>query len=156
MTAQKESDLKELILDYLKQAKLMHLATVSNGKPWVSNVWFAADNEMNIYWFSATTRRHSLELTKDNHVAAGICLPQAPSDDPRGLQVEGTAEILTRPADIAKASALFVGRIFTLKQIKQFSNLIEYPHRFYQIKPTSIVLYDAVNFPDESRREYVL
>ena len=51
--------LKQHIQQYLQEAKLMHLATVSGGKPWVCSVWFAADEDMNLYWFSAVTRRHS-------------------------------------------------------------------------------------------------
>ena len=145
--------LEKLIKEYLQQAKMMQLATVSNGKPWVCNVWFAADKNLNIYWFSATNRRHSVETSKDKHIAAAICLSQTPKDTPRGIQLEGTAELITKPTEVAIATKLYVGRIFSLKQIKQFMSFIESPHRFYKIKPTSIVLFDKVNYPDEPRQE---
>ncbi|MDQ5954057.1 MAG: hypothetical protein QG647_795, partial [Patescibacteria group bacterium] len=101
MSDKNSSLVRKLIKDYLKEAKMMQLATVSNGKPWVCNVWFAADKNLNVYWFSATNRRHSIEVAKDSHVAAAICLPQTSSDKPRGIQLEGTAELVAKPTEVA-------------------------------------------------------
>lgn len=147
-------ELKSFIATYLKDAKMMQLATVGqNGKPWVCNVWFAADNNLNIYWFSAITRRHSQEVAQNPHVAAAICLPQTPADKPRGLQLEGTAELLTKPADITVAMKHYVGRVFSLKQVKEFMTHLDRPHRFYRIKPDNFVLFDTVNYPENPRQE---
>ena len=82
-------DLKKLIKDYLSQAQMMQLATSVNDQPWVCNVWFAADEDMNIYWFSSITRRHSKELLKNNKVAAAIVFPQTPKDTSRGYNCRG-------------------------------------------------------------------
>jgi uncharacterized protein YhbP (UPF0306 family) len=145
----------DIIRQYLNDAIMMQLATVADGKPWVCNVWFAVDKNMNIYWFSSTTRRHSKELLENSHVAAAFCLPQLPSDSySRGLQVEGTAELLTKPSDIATAMKYYVGRVFNVNQIKQFMELIDKPHRFYKLSPKNFVLFDTLNFPENSRQEY--
>lgn len=150
-----DSDVKQIIQKYLKDAVMMQLATVSENKPWVCNVWFVADKDMNIYWFSATTRRHSMEVLDNPNVAAAICLPQKPSDSTaRGLQVEGRAELLTKPNDIAVAMKYYVGRVFTLKQTKQFMALLDRPHRFYKLTPDNFVLFDTENFPSNSRQVY--
>lgn len=146
-------DIKSLIQQYLKDAKLMQLATSLNNQPWVCSVWFASDDSLNIYWISSTTRRHSKEVLKNNKVAGGIALPQTPKDAPRGLQFQGVAEQLTKKSDILKATLLFAGRIFTKEQVHQFIQNKEYPHRFYKIKVAQFVLFDAVNFPENSRRE---
>ena len=151
-----DKNLKKLIQDYLQEAKLMQLATVVENQPWASSVWFAADNDLNIYWISSITRRHSQEVLKNKKVAAAICLPQSPKDTPRGLQLEGTAELLTDKKSIVKAIFLFAGRIFTKTQIKQFMKDKNHPHRFYKITPTQFVLFDSLNFPDDSRQEYNL
>lgn len=133
----------------------MQLASASDNKPWACNVWFAADKNMNIYWFSSTTRRHSHEVANNPHVAAAICLPHTPSDPyARGVQLQGTAEQLTNPVDIAIAMKCYVGKIFNLKQVKEFMANLEKPHRFYRIKPELIVLFDTKNFPADSRQEY--
>lgn len=148
--------LKKLIQDYLKEAKLMQLATSINNQPWVCSVWFTADGDLNIYWISSTTRRHSGEVIKNSKVAGAIALPHTPEDPPRGIQFQGKAELLTSKRELAKAILLFTGRIFTKKNIIEFMKSKTSPHRFYMIKPTQFVLFDAVNFPNNSRQEYNL
>lgn len=148
--------LKKLIEKYLGEAKLMQLSTSIDNQPWVCSVWFAADEELNIYWFSSTTRRHSGEVMKNNKVAAAIVLPQTPEDPPRGLQLQGEAKMLAKKADIDKAISVYVDRIFPIEKIEEFMNHKEKPHRFYRIKPTQFVLFDVVNFPDNSRQEFNL
>lgn len=148
------TDLRRLIIDYLTEQKLMQLATVSDGNPWVCSVWYAFDDDLNIYFFSAINRQHSLEIEKDNRVAGALAKPQTPQDTPRGLQFQGTATKLTDPEDIAKARAVYEGRIFDAQSIDKFMVHSERPHVFYKITPTKFVLFDAVNFPDNSRQEY--
>jgi len=147
-------DLKQLIQKYLEDARLMQLATVDDGKPWVSNVWFAADEDMNIYWFSSTNRRHSEEVAKDHHVAGAICLPHTPEDKPRGLQFEGTAEVLTDEANVQKAMSHYADRIFPEEKVRELMAHAERPHKFYRIKPSLFVLFDVANFPDNPRQEW--
>jgi uncharacterized protein YhbP (UPF0306 family) len=148
-----EPDLRKLIKDYLEKAKLMQLATSVENQPWVCNVWFAADENLNIYWFSSTSRRHSEEVMKNPKVAAAIVFPQTPKDTPRGLQLQGSAQLLMEQSHIDKAISVYADRIFTREQILEFMNDVENPHKFYRIKPTQFVLFDIVNFPENSRRE---
>lgn len=145
-------NLKSLINKYLQEAKLMQLATSVNNQPWICSVWFATDENMNIYWLSSTTRRHSKEVLKNNKVAGAITLPQTPNDPPRGLQFQGIAKLLTEQKDIDKAMSVYAGRIFKKEDIIEFMENKEKPHRFYRIKPTQFVLFDAVNFPENSRQ----
>lgn len=149
-------DLKKLIKDYLNEAKLMQLATSIDSQPWVCSVWFASDDDLNIYWFSSTTRRHSKEVLGNKKVAAAIVLPQTPDDTPRGLQLQGVAEILTEQEDIDKAKSVYKGRIFSGEKINELISSATSLHRFYRIKPTHFVLFDAVNFSDNPRQEYFL
>lgn len=149
-------ELKKLIEDYLKEAKLMQLATAIDNQPWVCNVWFAANDELNIYWFSSTTRRHSHEVLENQKVAAAIAMPQAPNDAPRGLQLSGIAEMLIRQEDIDKAIAVYEGKIFSREKIKELMSHKERPHAFYRIKPSRFVLFDAVNFSENPRQEFTL
>lgn len=150
------ADLRKLVEEYLKEAKLMQLATSIYNQPWVCSVWFAADDKLNIYWFSSTTRRHSKEVVKNKKVAAAMVIPQSPKDPPRGLQLEGTAELLTNQKDIAKAISVYADRIFSRTIIKDLIENKEKPHKFYRIKPTKFVLFDVVNFPKDSRLELIL
>ena len=152
----KNNKIRKLIEDYLKEAKLMQLATSVDHQPWVCNVWFATDSNLNIYWISSTTRRHSHEVIINKKVAGAVALPQTPADTARGVQFQGTAEILTKKLDIAKATLLFSKKIFSKALIIRFMKDRSTPHRFYRIKPTQFVLFDMVNFPDHSRQEFHL
>lgn len=139
-----EPDLKTAINSYLKSAKMMQLATASpDGHPWVCNVWFAADKDMNIYWISSTNRRHSIEIANNPHVAASICLVNQPSESDYGaLQIEGIAEQVSKPLEMAKALKLYASRgIFSAKQVREFMADLEYPHRFYRLKPETISMF---------------
>lgn len=149
-------DTKKLIMEYLDSANMMQVATISDGKPWICNVWFASDENMNLYWFSLTEARHSQEIAKDSHVAAAVCLPQSPTDNrARGIQLEGTAEVLTNSEDIDIAIECCVGRIFSLEKIRHFMPLANATHRFYRIKPTKFVFLDTANLPYDARLEYI-
>ncbi len=149
-----KTKLRELITDYLQKAKMMQLATSMDNQPWVCNVWFASDEDLNIYWFSSTNRRHSEEITKNPKVAAAIVLPLTPKDPPRGLQLQGVAEVLNKQKDIDKAISVYKDRIFPIENINELIEDKEKPHKFYRIKPTQFVLFDAVNFGDNWRQEF--
>lgn len=149
-------NLRKLIEDYLKKAKLMQMATAVNNQPWVCSVWFAADSDLNIYYFSSATRRHSEEVLKNNKVAGAVVLPQNPNDPPRGLYFQGKAEVLQKQEDIDKAISVYADRIFSREKIKEFMEHKERPHKFYRIRPSKFVLFDVVNFPNNPRQELKL
>ncbi len=131
----------------------MHLATATNdGKPWVSNVWFAADDNFTIYWISSTTRRHSKEITENQKVAASICSVREPNEsDMGGIQLEGVAVEVKNPLEIAKALKLYAARgIFTASQVKKFMADLQYPHRFYKITPSTIAYFG------DTKEEYIV
>ena len=151
-----QGKIKKLIKEYLEEAKMMQLATCSNDQPWVCNIWFAADEDLNIYWFSAETWRHSKEVLQNPKVAAAIVLPQTPKDKPRGIQLQGMAEVLVKQEGIDKAISVYQDRIFPKKLIDELMEDEETPHKFYKIKPSQIVLFDAVNFGETWRQEYNL
>lgn len=151
-----EAKLRELIVEYLQEQKLMQLATVDNGNPWVCTVWFSFDDELNLYFFSAINRRHSLEINKDQRVAGAIAKPHTPTDIPRGVQFEGRAAKLADKNAEQAARATYEGRIFNAEKIDQLMAHQQWPHAFYKITPAKFVLFDAKNFPDNARQELPL
>lgn len=134
----------------------MQLSTCVDNQPWTCSVWFAADDDLNIYWFSSTTRRHSEEVLKNPNVSGAMALPHTPADTPRAVQFEGVAEMLVNEADVRKAMSVYVGRIFPQEQVDELMADEEKPHKFYRIRPTKFVLFDGVNFPGEWRQEYIV
>ncbi|MHB1830238.1 MAG: pyridoxamine 5'-phosphate oxidase family protein [Candidatus Micrarchaeaceae archaeon] len=147
---------REVVWKYLQEARLMQLATSADGQPWVCSVWFAADKDLNLYYMSWAGRRHSKEAIKNKMVAGAIAMPQDPEDPPRGIQFQGTEEVLDREEDIQTAMSVYSGRVFPKDKIMELMGSKAHPHKFYMIKPALYVLFDAVNFPDAPRQELEL
>ena len=153
MAMESKKDLRKLIAKYLKDATVMQLATSVNNRPWACTVNFAADKDLNLYWMSSINRRHSKEILRNRRVAGAIVVSKAPHHKPQGIQFEGTAEVLTKKADIARCMLIFAGKVLPKQAILAFMRSREQPHRFYRVRPTSYVLFDTVNFPGNARQE---
>src|SRR5688572_9922168 len=66
----KSMDARQLYRDYLKDIKLMQLATCRDSQPWLCHVWYVMDEEAGkIYFISRETRRHSQEIQGNEKVA---------------------------------------------------------------------------------------
>ncbi len=151
-------NLKKLIGDYLTEAKMMCLATSKGNKPWTCTLWYVHDNNWNLYFISRKNRRHSLELKENQNVAGVIVKPHLKGSGEKvaGIQFEGTAKECNL-LELAKALALYLKKYPIAEKIplKLLQN-ISTPFTFYIIKPSSIVLFDEINFPEEPRQEMKL
>jgi hypothetical protein len=81
------------------ESSFMTLATVdADGRPWVTPVEYACDQELRFYWVSVADARHSRNLVADPRVAWSIYdRTYVPLDgQPRALFGEGTVE---RPSE---------------------------------------------------------
>ena len=150
------NELKQLIHEYFDKQRLMQLVSISVAGPWACSVWQVIDDDFNIYFFSSESRRHSKEIAIDDRVAGVLALPQTPEDNPRGIQFEGVAQKLVDVGEVGKVRKLYQGSIFDSKSIDDFMSHPERPHVFYKIKPSKIVLFDTVNFPDEPLQEMIV
>lgn len=149
--------LKQLIENYLREAKLMQVATVADNKPWVATVWYAHDKNLNLYFISRKDRRHIQELKNNSHVAGTIVVAheEGIGQKVRGIQFAGKAEIvgirelINAYTLLKKKYPNIVKHIPNLDFVKQGAILV----RFYKIIPTTVVLFDEINFPDNPRQE---
>ncbi len=149
------ADLKNLIQEHVKTARVMHLATAINNNPWVCNIHFYTDDDLNFYWISTPERRHSQEIKQNQHVSAAIKVHEDTPDEPYviGISVEGKAELLTQKA----AKKIAIGYKNKLNKTQTSLDDIfagRNPHKFYRMKPEKFVLFDNKNFPDNPRQEY--
>lgn len=149
-------DLRKLIEDYLKEAKLMQLATCKGDKPWICSVWYVHDKNWNLYFISQKNRRHSLELKENHHVAGAIVSPhtKGSGEKVRGLQFEGKARE-TKEDEADKANRLYRTK-YALAEHINLEELMDpkVTYGYYIIEPKNFVLFDEINFPDNPRQEY--
>lgn len=149
-------DLKVLIQEYLKEARLIQIATAKENQPWVCTVYFAYDDSLSLYWISTPERRHSQEIADNEKVAGAIVLPYTPGDKVRGLQFQGTAKVLTTSKEQHDGMDAYASRMGMNQDRKKKILEGKDNHRSYKITPTLFVLFDEVNFPDSPRQEYRL
>lgn len=154
MKAMSELSPKTIIKKYLVQAKIMQLATVRNGQPWICSLHFASDDDSNIYWITKPTTRHSQDIEANAHVAIAIAVK---TDRPLiGIQVEGTAEELTDAAVLGPAMECYIEHHGTDKTFADQIVAGTNEHKLYKFTPRRFSLYDEVNFAHQAPKEWVI
>lgn len=98
-----EQQIETIIRDYIPQIIHMSLATVADNKPWVCEVHFSYDDDLNLYFMSSVNTRHGQEIAKNPNVAGNIVVQHHKDQKVRCVDFEGTAEILS--ADEAETTA---------------------------------------------------
>ena len=135
-------NLHGLALEYFTTCKLMQLATISDGNPWICNVYFVIDDDLNIYWTSAKGRQHSVEIMANPKVAVSIVKD---SERKQALQLTGLATIV-QLRDATRVNKLYG---------EKFGDKPE-GRAYWKITPTGIFFWDEVNFPDSPKQQLPL
>ena len=144
--------IKNLVEEILGNVKQMVLSTSKNNKPWSATVLFASDKNLNLYFFSTPDRRHSKEIAENPNVSGAIAREHTKAlkeQSHRGVQFEGECS-LVKPAEVEEAYTLFKKRF---PEIVEFHTLEDAPKELYKIKVKNFVLFDTLNFPENSRQE---
>jgi uncharacterized protein YhbP (UPF0306 family) len=144
-------DLTELIQQYLDGNKHMQLATVKDGRPWICTVYFASDTTFSLYWSSMRSSRHSREIVGDSHVAVTVVRD---TERRQALQMTGDASEVSGQA-LEHAHNLYTKKFgpkdFDIEEMKKHT---ADGRSYWVFKPTSISLWDQVNFPNAPKQHY--
>jgi len=129
----------------------MQLATISEKGPWVCSVYYVADEDLNLYWLSFPTRRHSQDIATDSRVAVTVALK---TDQPVvGVQAEGDVSMVTDKDVVARVMDQYVLKYDNGTAFHDNFLAGTNEHQLYQLKPHTYVLFDEVTFPDDGRQE---
>lgn len=145
---------EKLIRQYIAndETRVMQLATVDGNQPWICTVWFVADDDLNLYWLSFPTRRHSQEIDKNAKVAAAIVIKD---DMPTiGLQIEGKAVVVTEAAEVKKIMEKYVKKFHEGELFYDRFLAGSNKHVLYRLEPRVIALIDDAQFPDAGIKEW--
>lgn len=146
-------EVEQLVRKYIKEGRFFQLATVNGDQPWSCTLYYASDEELNIFWISKPDTRHSKEIDNQPKVAASIPIK---FDDLTvvGLQLEGTASLVEDSLEINEKVKLYCDKFKRgedwFEEFISGSN----PHKLYKLKPNKFVVFDRVNFSDDSRKEW--
>ncbi len=78
-------DVEKVIREYIADLYHLSLATSSNDSPWVCEVHFAYDDDLNLFFRSLASRRHSQEIKDNSHVAGNIVRQHSLADTAVGV-----------------------------------------------------------------------
>ena len=125
-------DIEKIVREYVDKYLHMSLATVSGDKPWVCEVHFVYDEDLNLYWRSLVTRRHSQEIAANPNVAGNIVRQHALDEYPHAVYFEGTAKLLEDVQEQEKILPLFISRIGADESAIEDASK-ENGHKFYKV-----------------------
>jgi uncharacterized protein YhbP (UPF0306 family) len=120
----------------------MSLATSSDNKPWVCEVHFAYDDNLNLYFRSRASTRHCEDIIVNNRVAGNIVTQHKLGDKVRGVYFEGKAELLENVGEQDEAFMMYNKRFGATKDILEEAKL-ENGHQFYKIVVEDFYLFDS-------------
>lgn len=132
----------------------MQLATYQDNKPWVCTVYFVNDNDLNIYWLSFPSRRHSKDITINNTVAATLVIK--PTRPVVGLSVEGQASVVENSDTVKSVMDKYVAKYQEGKEF--YNNFISNnnKHYLYMLKPTQFTLFDELSNKEKPCQKFTM
>lgn len=142
MEQKKVDDVEAIIRQYIEQVIHMSLGTCADNKPWVCEVHFVYDDDLNLYFISKPNRRHSQDIAANPNVAGNIVTQHFKGMSPRGVYFEGTAARLDVDID-HPAYKLYHKRLDLSSGL--FKEILEDPegHKFYKITVSDWYLFDS-------------
>jgi len=99
-------DLKQQVVDYLKNHNTMTLATCAGDTPWAATVFFASE-ALKLYFFSAPESRHCQNLAQNARVAVTVQEDYKEWRKIKGIQLEGRVELVDGVLEKGKAMAVY-------------------------------------------------
>ena len=118
-------DLRPVLREFLAGQSTLTLATagVKDGRPQAAPLFFASDDDFNLYWISSPDSRHSLNIADWNDAAAAIYVPTWEWTGIKGVQIEGDAVPVVEDDERQRALALYRAKFPFVNE--RFAELIE-------------------------------
>jgi len=139
-------DIEKAVREYIDKTVYLSLATVKDNAPWVCEVHFAYDEELNLYFLSLKSRRHSQEIAENPKVAGDIIDKYTLGQAPVGVYFEGTAKLLEPGPEQNKAFECMKSRLGAREQdLKDAAD--ENKHQFYKISVRNWYVFGKFNQP---------
>jgi uncharacterized protein YhbP (UPF0306 family) len=146
-------DTEKLVRDCLSKCIHMSLGTCADNKPWVCEVHFAYDGELNLYYRSLTSRRHSQEIEKNKYVAGNVVKQYAKGEPCDGaVYFEGTAKLLTPGQELDAAHKALSERLgigdAELQQAQDPAG-----HQYYKVSVDKFYFFGILDKPPAQKLE---
>jgi uncharacterized protein YhbP (UPF0306 family) len=124
-------NIEEIIREYIGKSIHMSLGTSRDNKPWVCEVHFVYDQDLNLYFRSLASRRHSEEIAANPFVSGNIVKQHVAGEYPHGIYFEGSAEMMESEEERRKVFHLFTEQGVPEAALADAAK--EDGHKFYKI-----------------------
>ncbi|MFQ5492632.1 MAG: hypothetical protein ACE5DX_00515 [Candidatus Dojkabacteria bacterium] len=145
-------DLKKLIDDYLGTQRLMAFATYGD-YPWIANLYYVHDKDLNLYFLSKPTREHCEALEVNDLVSAAIADSSQPiHKSQKGIQLNGTSKSIN---SISKLKWMFEmwNKLVAGEKGERLSNPKQFLEagrsKVYKITPKRIKFFNTELWPEK-------
>lgn len=138
-----QAALRARVLEYLRAHHVMTLATHGADGPWAAAVFYANDG-LTLYWLSAPSSRHSVNLARSSRAAATIQEDYADWPGVKGVQLEGIASEISG-AEEKRARTLYGEKFPVVGKLSQAPASIIAAMakvRWYRIVPARLYFID--------------
>ncbi len=132
--------LEQTIRDYLPHIIHMSLATSHDDRPWICEVHFVYDADLNLYFRSKPSRRHSHEINQNPLVSGSIVTQHTADEKPRWIYFEWKAELIVINQD-DPIYTMFCERVWCDASIITDQEK-EDGHKFYKISVSDYYIFD--------------
>lgn len=146
-------DVEKNVREYIDKTVHMSLGTSKDGKPWVCEVHFAYDDDLNLYFRSLASRRHSQEITNNQNVAGNIVKQHELGEPAIGVYFEGIAKQLEPGDEQDKAFECVTKRLQASEDILDEAKRAD-GHQFYKITVDKFYLFGK--FGNEGGKKHEL
>jgi uncharacterized protein YhbP (UPF0306 family) len=137
-----KKEIEQIIREYIPQIIHMSIATVRDNRPWVCEVHFSYDDELNLYFVSSSKTRHAQEIAVNPYVAGNIVTQHHKNQKVRCVDFEGMAEMLSGTEAETSAYQAYVARNGEseglLNEIRKDGDT-----RFFRINVKKFYLFDS-------------
>lgn len=139
-----EESREDRVWRQLNETKVLQLGTSVHDEPWVSNIYFIADQEAEaIYWLSKPQRWHSEHIAEQPLAAfAAMVEPDVPVI---GVQGAGPVALVKDEAEVASVIERYLAKYDKghdfLERFRSGNN----KHNMYKMQLTQLQLFDERN-----------
>jgi uncharacterized protein YhbP (UPF0306 family) len=148
-----EIDIEKAVRTYIDNTVHMSLATTRNNVPWICEVHFAYDDDLNLYFRSLPTRRHSLEIAENPVVAGNIIKQHELGEEVVGVYFDGSVRRLG-PGDEQKLAYECIARRLRANSGILLEAQHEDGHQFYKVSIKNWYIFGRFGAP--AGRKYQL
>lgn len=142
------------INNYLTRGKVLQVATSRDGRPWVVNVFFVVDEELNFFWLSLPSRRHSQDIAANPRAAATLAVKQ---DLPViGVYAEGAVEVAKDQTEVKKIAEAYSQKYNAAKGFYERFVSGTNQHWVYKLRPDTIKLFDELHYLDDPEQSVAI